>query len=192
MKTKLLLLLALLSLAIADVSQADGRRWRGGGDWDGGRRWRGDWDGGRRWRGDWDGGRRWRGDWDGGRRWRGDWDGRRWRGGRGWWGGRGWYGGGFWGPYWRGGWGPAFGVGLVLPVPVFGGVYVRRPASYVTYTQPILARAQARLARLGYYPGPIDGDFGPMTSRAIRSYQLDYGLPVTGRLDDRTAASLGL
>jgi hypothetical protein len=194
MKTKLLLLLALLSLAIADVSQADGRRWRGDGDWDGGRRWRGggDWDGGRRWRGDWDGGRRWRGDWDGGRRWRGDWDGgRRWRGD--WDGGRRWRGGGYWGPYWRGGWGPAFGVRFVVPVPVFGGVYVRRPApSYVTYAQPILARAQARLARLGYYPGPIDGDFGPITSRAIRSYQLDYGLPVTGRLDYRTRASLGL
>ena len=85
MKTKLLLLLAVLSLAIADVSQADGMRQgvvAGTGmavvdgaarDWDGGRRWRGggDWDGGRRWRGDWDGGRRWRGDWDDGRRWRG-------------------------------------------------------------------------------------------------------------------------
>ena len=81
---------------------------------------------------------------------------------------------------------------MPLPVPVFGAVYGPRPAPYVTYAQPILARAQARLARLGYYPGPIDGDFGPMTSRAIRSFQLDYGLPVTGRLDYRTRASLGL
>jgi hypothetical protein len=176
MKTKLLLLLALLSLAIADVSQADrdgGRRWRGGGDWDGGRRWRGDWDGGRRWYG--------------GRYWRG---------------GRRWYGGGYWGggPYWRGGWGPWFGVGLAvpgvriavpLPVPAFG-FYAPRPGPYVTYARPTVARAQERLARLGYYPGPIDGDFGPITSRAIRSYQMDYGLPVTGRLDNRTQASLGL
>ena len=51
-----------------------------------------------------------------------------------------------------------------------------------TYSAPALYRAQTRLARLGYHPGPIDGDFGPMTSRAIRSYQADYGLPITGRL----------
>ena len=31
-----------------------------------------------------------------------------------------------------------------------------------------------------------------MTSRAIRNYQIDYGLPVTGRLDYRTQASLGV
>jgi len=80
-----------------------------------------------------------------------------------------------------------------LPVPVFGAVYGPRPApAYVTYSQPVIARAQERLARLGYYPGPIDGDFGPITSRALRSYQIDYGLPVTGRLDNRTRESLGL
>ena len=80
---------------------------------------------------------------------------------------------------------------MPLPVPAFG-VYAPRPAPYVTYARPTVARAQERLARLGYYPGPIDGDFGPITSRAIRSYQMDYGLPVTGRLDNRTQASLGL
>jgi hypothetical protein len=196
MKTKLLLLLGLLLLAFADVSQADrddGRRWRGRGDWDDGQRWRG--------RGDWDDGRRWRGRayWVEGRMWRGPyWRGGYWRGGPYW-------RGGYWrgGPYWRGGWGPWFGVGvavpgvriaLPLPVPAFGAVYAPapRPAPYVTYARPMVASAQERLARLGYYPGPIDGDFGPITSRAIRSYQMDYGLPVTGRLDSRTRASLGM
>jgi hypothetical protein len=183
MKTKLLLLLGLLLLGFADVSQADGRRGRWRGDWNDGPRWRarghGDWDHGRRWRSS----ATWRGDWDHGRRWRGDWDhGRRWRGG---WG---------WGPGWGwGGWGPSFSVGFVAPLPIYSGVYASRPApSYVAYSAPTLYRAQARLARLGYYPGPIDGDFGPMTSRAIRRYQADYGLPVTGRLDYRTRASLGV
>ena len=119
----------------------------------------------------------------------------RWGGGH--WGGRGWYGGGgYWGggPYWGwGGWGPSFGVGFVAPTPVYRTVYVAQPAPYyVTYARPALVRAQARLARLGYYPGPVDGDFGPMTSRALRSYQIDYGLPVTGRLDSQTRASLGV
>jgi hypothetical protein len=99
----------------------------------------------------------------------------RWGGGH--WGGRGWYGGGgYWGggPYWGwGGWGPSFGVGFVAPTPVYRTVYVAEPAPYyVTYARPALVRAQARLARLGYYPGPVDGDFGP-------------GKPGTSRLSDR-------
>ncbi|HEY5811460.1 MAG TPA: peptidoglycan-binding domain-containing protein [Terrimicrobiaceae bacterium] len=123
----------------------------------------------------------------------------RWGGGGGYW--RGGYGGGWggwggWGggPYWGGGWGwgPSFGVSFVAPTPVYRTVYVNQPVSYASYSAPALYRAQARLARLGYYPGPIDGDFGPMTSRAIRSYQADYGLPITGRLDYRTRASLGV
>jgi putative peptidoglycan binding protein len=141
MKIKLLLVLALLLFALADVSEAGGRcgRWGGGGYWRGG-----------------------------------------------------WYGGtGFYGGPW--GWGPSFGLGFVTPLPVYQPVYVERPVRYyATYSGPALYRAQARLARLGYYPGPLDGDFGPMTSRALRRYQIDYGLPVTGRLDYRTRESLGV
>ena len=123
----------------------------------------------------------------------------RWGGGWGGWGG-GWGGWGGWGgPGWGGwGWGPSFGVSFVAPVPVYRPVYIVQPArayttsSYATYSAPALYRAQTRLARLGYYRGPIDGDFGPMTNRAIRNYQADYGLPITGRLDSRTRASLGV
>jgi hypothetical protein len=162
MKTKFLLVLALLLLAMADVSQAGGRCGRWGGGWGG--------------------------------YWGGGWGGPYWGGG---------WGGPYWGGGWGGwGWGPSFGVSFVAPVPVYRTVYVARPApsyaryrpasSYATYSAPALYRAQARLARLGYYSGPIDGDFGPLTSRAIRSYQADYGLPITGRLDNRTRASLGV
>jgi Putative peptidoglycan binding domain len=147
MRIKLLVVLVLLLLAMADVSHAGGRCGRWGGYWGGG------------------------------------------------WGG--WYGPG-WGGWGGWGWGPSFGVSFVAPVPVYRPVYVVQPrrvyatSSYGTYSAPALYRAQTRLARLGYYPGPIDGDFGPMTSRAIRSYQADYGLPITGRLDYRTRASLGV
>ena len=92
---------------------------------------------------------------------------------------------------WGGGWGPVFGVSFVAPTPVYRTVYVTQP-SYVTYARPTLARAQARLARLGYYPGPVEAAFGPMTSQALRSFQIDCGLPVTGRLNYRTRASLGV
>ncbi len=39
---------------------------------------------------------------------------------------------------------------------------------------------QEELAVHGYKPGPADGIIGPRTTRAIRKYQRDAGLPVTG------------
>ena len=39
---------------------------------------------------------------------------------------------------------------------------------------------QRRLKDLGYYSGPIDGDAGGATRRAIREYQADQGLATTG------------
>lgn len=103
-------------------------------------------------------------------------------------------GGPGWG--WWGG-GPRFGVTVYTPPPqpvYYRPVYVERVPRYSTaaYAESLLVSAQVRLARLGYYRGAIDGDFGPQTSRALRNYQIDYGLPVTGRLDGRTLASLGV
>src|SRR5262249_54403270 len=40
---------------------------------------------------------------------------------------------------------------------------------------------QQRLVNLGIDPGPIDGIFGPLTSRGIRSFQTLEGLEATGR-----------
>lgn len=98
------------------------------------------------------------------------------------------YGGG---PGWGWGGGPSFGVSFVTaPQPVYRTVYVERGGYRSSGT--LLATAQARLARMGYYRGYIDGDFGPQTARALRNYQIDYGLPVTGRLDGRTLSSLGI
>lgn len=53
-------------------------------------------------------------------------------------------------------------------------------------TRPVAASArqvrevQGRLAALGYDPGPADGVAGPRTRGAIRAFQADHGLPVTG------------
>lgn len=49
---------------------------------------------------------------------------------------------------------------------------------------------QRILAEQGYNPGPVDGMMGKRTRVAIKQYQRDYDLPVTGRLDDETLASL--
>ncbi len=42
---------------------------------------------------------------------------------------------------------------------------------------------QRRLTRMGYDPGPIDGEFDRDTRRAIRAWQRDLGLPATGFID---------
>lgn len=43
-------------------------------------------------------------------------------------------------------------------------------------------RAQARLAELGFAPGPVDGIAGSRTKAAVGRYEAAKGLPVTGRL----------
>jgi hypothetical protein len=43
-------------------------------------------------------------------------------------------------------------------------------------------RIQAALLRIGYYPGPVDGEFGPDTRAAIRRLQHELGDPLSGEL----------
>jgi peptidoglycan hydrolase-like protein with peptidoglycan-binding domain len=47
----------------------------------------------------------------------------------------------------------------------------------------LAAEVQQELKRRGYYQGSIDGNIGPMSRSAIRAYQADRGLSVTGRVD---------
>jgi hypothetical protein len=42
---------------------------------------------------------------------------------------------------------------------------------------------QSALAREGYYDGPIDGKLGDATRRALRKYQRDHNLDVTGAIN---------
>jgi His-Xaa-Ser repeat protein HxsA len=51
---------------------------------------------------------------------------------------------------------------------------------------------QRALARRGYYRGGIDGDVGPGTRAAIRRYQYEHRLEVTGRIDRSLLRSLGI
>lgn len=57
---------------------------------------------------------------------------------------------------------------------------------------PLIESVQLKLRARGYSPGPIDGDKGPMTTRAIAAYQKDEGLPIKwpGTLGPITLASL--
>lgn len=55
-----------------------------------------------------------------------------------------------------------------------------------------LLQVQENLRRLGYYKGSVDGINGPGTRNAIRAYQVDRGLAVTGRVDRDLLQDLGL
>ncbi len=64
-------------------------------------------------------------------------------------------------------------------------VIVQRPVyqGRVSHSSSLEMDVQRQLARRGYYHGAIDGDIGPGSRAAIRNYQADRGLPVTGRID---------
>jgi Putative peptidoglycan binding domain len=51
---------------------------------------------------------------------------------------------------------------------------------------------QTRLTQLGYYNGPADGIYGPLTRDAVARYQTDKNLQVTGNLSTVTLQSLGV
>ena len=70
--------------------------------------------------------------------------------------------------------------------------YVAAYAAPVTPPSDALAKAQAKLSGLGYYKGPVDGEYGPTTARAVEQFQVDNNLPVSGRLDLKTLSSLGI
>ena len=53
-------------------------------------------------------------------------------------------------------------------------------------------QAQKALREFGYNPGKPDGLWGKATQRAIKRFQRDMGIPVTGQLDEQTKVRLGL
>ncbi|HEU5247862.1 MAG TPA: peptidoglycan-binding domain-containing protein [Candidatus Udaeobacter sp.] len=73
-----------------------------------------------------------------------------------------------------------FGFPFFYPYPYYGyypyGYYGYNDYGYgdAAYT---VVEVQRRLARAGYYHGPIDGILGPQTRRAIRAYERDHSRP---------------
>ena len=51
---------------------------------------------------------------------------------------------------------------------------------------------QQKLKNLGYYTGKIDGIIGPLSLKAIKNFQRDYGLKVDGIVGPKTLKALGL
>src|ERR1035441_10259724 len=55
-----------------------------------------------------------------------------------------------------------------------------------------IKKVQETLRGKGYYGGKVDGVFGLRTRASIRAYQKAENLPITGEVDTRTAAGLGI
>ena len=56
----------------------------------------------------------------------------------------------------------------------------------------VIVNVQNALRQLGYYTGDINGSLGVDTRNALTAYQQDYGLDVTGVVDEPTVRALGL
>jgi peptidoglycan hydrolase-like protein with peptidoglycan-binding domain len=59
-------------------------------------------------------------------------------------------------------------------------------------SQELVRDVQRRLSVRGYYLIDVDGLMGPATRDAVRQFQTDAGLPVTGAVDQRLLAELDL
>ncbi|MEP6671871.1 MAG: peptidoglycan-binding protein [Chthoniobacter sp.] len=80
---------------------------------------------------------------------------------------------------------PSFGISI-SPSTTYRGTRVDDRADSLTID------VQRALRRDGYYRGSIDGDIGPGTRGAIRQYQYDHRLEVTGRIDRSLLRALAL
>jgi putative peptidoglycan binding protein len=56
----------------------------------------------------------------------------------------------------------------------------------------VIANVQVALQDAGYYFGQITGSLNVETRAALANFQRDYGLPITGAIDESTVETLGL
>ncbi|HEX8313232.1 MAG TPA: peptidoglycan-binding domain-containing protein [Chthoniobacteraceae bacterium] len=116
------------------------------------------------------------------------------------------HGYGYGGSYYRRPYGYGYGYGYPYsygPRSGIGFSYSSRPSYYSSttvyrgsssggYSDDLAVDVQRELRRRGYYRGPVDGDVGAGSRSAIRAYQADRGLTVTGRIDSRLLRSLDI
>jgi len=91
--------------------------------------------------------------------------------------------------YWDAGyWYPAYGYNPTNYYPNDDPIY----AYGNLLPDQVIANVQRQLNAYGYYTGAITGSLDSTTRAAIANYQRDYGLLVTGTVDQSTVESLGL
>ncbi len=96
-------------------------------------------------------------------------------------------------PYYGYGYGPSVGISYYSePSYAYETTRVYRGHSSSDASDDLAVDVQRALKRRGYYTGPVDGDIGPGSRSAIRSYQADRRLSVTGRIDSSLLRALGI
>ncbi len=60
-----------------------------------------------------------------------------------------------------------------------------------SYDKATVFKTQKKLQELGYNPGPLDGIWGQKTKSALKRFQHDNSLSMTGKLDSITKEKLG-
>lgn len=83
------------------------------------------------------------------------------------------------------------GISVPRPTPVPSGANLSKEVPEVAHPNDVI-KMQQTLQDKGHYRGDVDGVFGLRTRASIRGFQRAENLPVTGKLDARTAAKLGV
>ncbi|MGH8668558.1 MAG: peptidoglycan-binding domain-containing protein [Burkholderiales bacterium] len=94
----------------------------------------------------------------------------------------------------------AAGAALLMPLGALAAIdAVEAPAGTAPQQAPAESpyagfnkQVQEKLQQLGFYSGPLNGDFGPNTQAALAQFQLSVPLPASGSLDEQTVAALGI
>lgn len=95
-----------------------------------------------------------------------------------------------WDPWW---WYPDYADYPYYDVPQGSDPQTSSGSQYGTqYWNDLAKSVQSKLAQQSYYRGPIDGVIGSGSLQAIRRFQSDHGLPVTGRIDPKLLKALGV
>jgi peptidoglycan hydrolase-like protein with peptidoglycan-binding domain len=84
----------------------------------------------------------------------------------------------------------ALGVALLSSTASFAQDTTMPPEPAMAAETSFVADVQQKLNVLGYEAGPNDGLMGPRTRKAIRAFQKDAGLPVTGEIDSELLTHL--
>jgi len=80
----------------------------------------------------------------------------------------------------------------VITIGLFVVLSIGLSISHAAQYDPVVYQAQKALKVRGYNPGKPDGLWGKSTERAVKYFQVDNELPVTGKLDNQTKNKLGI
>lgn len=85
----------------------------------------------------------------------------------------------------------------IFALPVSAALDQEDPPAVAVISQPgskgeEVRKIQTRLKAWGYFDGPVTGNYGELTTAAVKDFQKTHGLPQTGIADAKTLELIGL